>query len=73
MKGYWVRWQRVLGPLARSIGLGDGFKGYWVERQGCQGVLVWVASNIGSGVKDVKVTGLCCKSVKEYWVGWKWC
>ena len=73
MKGYWVRCQWVLGPVARSIGLGEGFKGYWVGWQGCQGVLVWVARTIRSGVKDVKGTVLCGKSVKGYWVGWQGC
>ena len=38
-------------------------------KDACQGVLVWMAMNIGSGVKDVKGTGLCSKSVKGYWVG----
>ena len=47
--------------MARSIGLDGGFKGYRVGWQGCQEVLVWVARNIGSGVKVVK----------GYRVGWQ--
>ena len=69
MKGYLVRCQWILGPVARSIGLGEGFKGYCVGWQGCQGVLVWMARKIVSSVKDAKGTGLGGKSVKGYWVG----